>query len=407
MDMTIKASNYGRRQKKTFPVTSLGTGELALSGAGIRSSVKSLAIGTFRSTEELFNYNSSSGSHDFTASISKDNSLSVGSTASADSFVPVLDTTSQHSGDHDDDLCSNDPYLGRRRQRPLKQEPQIPRCCVDTTADSVYAQTRYSSLLRAASLPTTLQVPPKARDFSRDDSSGVVLNFVPTPKKASKWEKEQLYWKTLVDTRQQNYGRLHQQTAQAYYSLGHSYLNADECKEAAAAFKLAYQIWKELEEPSHLSVGLGLDAYGLALLRSTKTTTTLLQAKSALDEAFSIRFHHLGVWHVDTVETFNKIASVHLHLGNYKDALSAYEEVYLVRKAIFGMDHPSVAISAHALANVHLKLSRHTEARRYYNIALEVYMKMRLSADHPTVASLLRDRSCLERVGMSSSGARN
>jgi hypothetical protein len=111
-----------------------------------------------------------------------------------------------------------------------------------------------------------------------------------------------------------------------------------------------------LREPA-LSVGRALDAYGLAALRSLKTHARLRQAKSALDEAFAIRFHQLGVWHVDTVETFNKIASVHLHMGNFREACRAYEEVYLVRKAIFGMKHPSVAISAHSLANVHLKLS--------------------------------------------------
>ena len=128
----------------------------------------------------------------------------------------------------------------------------------------------------------------------------------------------------------------------------------------------------------------------------------LQYAQRLLEQAFAVRVHHLGVWHADTVETYNKLASVQLHLGQVREAAKAYREVFLVRRAIFGPDHPSVAISAHSLANCYYKLRRVQESLKYYQIALTVYETMGLPYRHPTVATLLKDRSRLEQYMIAS-----
>jgi tetratricopeptide (TPR) repeat protein len=147
---------------------------------------------------------------------------------------------------------------------------------------------------------------------------------------------------------------------------------------------------------------------GLAMMRKAqpsrkaKKTTTMdtplmRKAQQILYQAFAIRFHKLGVWHVDTVETYNKLASVHLHLGELKEACQAYQQVLLVRRAIFGCSHPSVAISAHSLANVYYKLQMEHESMHWYQVALVIYEEdLQLSHHHPTVAKLLKDRARLD-----------
>merc|ERR1719162_254236 len=119
-------------------------------------------------------------------------------------------------------------------------------------------------------------------------------------------------------------------------------------------------------------------------------------ARRLLEQAFAIRNHHLGAWHVDTVETYNKLASVLLHLGLLKEASKAYREVFLVRRSIFGNGHPSVAIAAHSLANCHYKMGAVKESLGWYRISLDVYETMGLSYRHPAVTKLLMDQSRLE-----------
>jgi tetratricopeptide (TPR) repeat protein len=119
----------------------------------------------------------------------------------------------------------------------------------------------------------------------------------------------------------------------------------------------------------------------------------LQRARRLLEQAFAIRRRHLGVWHVDTVETYNKLASVHLHLGELQQACDAYQQVFAVRRAVFGCQHPSVAIAAHALANAYYKMRLAKESLRWYQTALKIYEQMQLSYQHPTVAKLLKDRS--------------
>ena len=211
-------------------------------------------------------------------------------------------------------------------------------------------------------------------------------------------QQEQSYWTGVVNNRSATLGTLHRHTAEAFLSLGHAHMRLNNYSEAMSSFQSSCKIFKALDGPTHVSVGRALDAFGLAALRCKQGGATyLIQAKTALEEAFAIRFHSLGVWHVDTVETFNKIASVYLHMGRLMEASLAYKEVYLVRKAIYGVNHPSVAISAHGLANVYLRMKQPEQSLLYFDVALGIYRSMHLPKGHPTVARLLNDRKRLRK----------
>ena len=145
-----------------------------------------------------------------------------------------------------------------------------------------------------------------------------------------------------------------------------------------------------------------VDSIGMAWSRVSQDEDSdhCHKAMAALEEAFQIRYELLGHWHPDCVETLNKIASVHLHLREYSEACEAYYEVFHVRLAIFGKDHPSVAIAAHALGNVLLKLASTEDAANFFQIAVEIYERMKLPNKHPAVTRLMRDYKRLDRIGL-------
>jgi len=251
------------------------------------------------------------------------------------------------------------------------------------------------------------------------------------------------YWRQRLHYATEHYGKTHSSTADAYFNLGRAQLslnegNADDTSDAflrdgpkyknAVRKKHRYDmaienltiakgIWERTHGPGHLAVGRALDSLALAIVRranhdrsesrrsnrgngdsqSSAAIDDLRYAQRLLEQAFGIRTHHLGVWHVDTVETFNKLAGVLLHLGRYRDASMAYREVFLVRRAIFGDHHPSVAIAAHSLANCHYKMGAIRESLEWYKVSLDIYETMGLSYRHPAIASLLRDQSRLEK----------
>jgi tetratricopeptide (TPR) repeat protein len=106
----------------------------------------------------------------------------------------------------------------------------------------------------------------------------------------------------------------------------------------------------------------------------------------------------LGPTHVDTIDTLNNMAAIHLHLQEFQEARQAYFEVWTLRELIFGPKHPSVAVTAHCLGGVHMRLGEVAEASKYYHIALDIYRDLQLSEDNPTVARLLTDITGLGRI---------
>jgi phage tail tube protein FII len=216
------------------------------------------------------------------------------------------------------------------------------------------------------------------------------------------------YWKQRIYHAESHLYYSKTAVADLRFSLGQTYMKSCQYDLAVDQFDRAQQIWQKKFGPNHLTVGRVLDAKGLALLRQQQQSQQrdsivssqkqLLQAQQFLNEAFAIRSRQLGVWHVDTVETYNKLASVYLHLGELIQACQAYHQVFLVRRAIFGMYHPSVAVSAHAVANVYYKLKKETESSHWYEVAISVYRGIPLRDDHPTVMKLLKDQSRLDHI---------
>ena len=410
--------NLPVKPSRRVNVKSLAAGEVStVKGKGqsvVRTHVMSLGTGAmdFTSVVTMDTSNSSGNKNNINHSLysSRDCSFTDGSTTTPDSFFAAHQN---YSSDEE----SNDPYIGRpRRRHSPPQEDVRPKenledyltACTSPETESVVASMGLptpSTSAMSLSFPKSLQLPILAGPSdsvsvpSKQASGGSL-----TPKKQAqraREERQQTYWNTIVAARTMTYGTSHPLTAEAYMACGQAFTRAGIHVEAIHAFKSACRIFRSYYGREHVSVARALDAVGLSTLKHSKATDSLYQARKVLDEAFAIRFAQLGPWHVDTVETYNKIASVHLHLKEFPEAAHTYKEVFLVRKAIFGDDHPSVAIAAHALANVHLRMGDTMESNTYYDVASDIYInKMRLKPDHPTVAKLLEDRKRLNRVRM-------
>jgi len=179
--------------------------------------------------------------------------------------------------------------------------------------------------------------------------------------------------------------------ARSLTTLGHTYLQQRDYAQARSVLLQAYQIYESIYDRNHTSVAQALDIYGVACLRSAQWKVGL----QALQRSFQIRNHHLGIWHVDTVDTYNKIAGVHWQMGHSNQALAEYQEVLKLRQAIMGPQHPSVAITAHALAKIYTQLSRKEEAQVHFALAKQIYEQMGMRYDHEAMAKLLRDHNAV------------
>jgi tetratricopeptide (TPR) repeat protein len=304
--------------------------------------------------------------------------------------------------DDDEDLFSvGDTFpsqdVSKPRHRAVKKDPYDEFMTAYTSQghfgldfDHLVSPTRFGSKvkIKKLTLPPNLNVSPAG--------SGTASRSEDVTEREHQCRKEQVFWDTTAATRSRDLGLFHHDTAEAFMSLGHAHLRLNEYDEAMEAFQTSCKIFNALDGPTHLSVGRALDAFGLAALRHYEGGTLyLIQAKTALEEAFAIRFHSLGVWHADTVETFNKIGTVYLHMGRLNEAADAYREVYLVRQAIYGSQHPSVAIVAHGLANILFNMRHLEEARNYFTVAFNIYQSMKLSNRHPAMVRLQVDQSRL------------
>ena len=170
-------------------------------------------------------------------------------------------------------------------------------------------------------------------------------------------------------------------------------------------FKGATRVFRRVNGHLDLSVAKALDKMGLAACRLNQSKSNLENAFAYLHQALLIRHDVLGPMHVDTIDTLNNLAGVHLHLNEIPEARDAYYEVWMARQAIFGPKHPSVAVTAQALGGVYVRLANVEEASKYYHSAFEIYQELQLSPDHPTMARLLIDVAALRRI-MTSMGYR-
>lgn len=347
-------------------------------------------------------------------------SLSVGSAVSADSFIYIRGSHGDHFDVYDEPDDFVDPYLANnrrtsnfRKNRPISPERTLVTAAMedidddyDSTASDDESDMRPGahSQLVMQELPRCLEFHIKSFEATKLDSFEIRQRREELSPLQQKHVQERFFWNKIVTDRIRHYGgAMHLRVAEGLMLLGNAHLNCAEYSDALKIYRSAVRIFRNLRGDSHLTVARSLDKVGLVCCR-LKDSEHLTLALHALGEAFAIRYETLGPIHVDTVDTLNNMAGVHLHRGEFKQAREAYWEVYAVRQVLFGSRHPSVAVTAHALGSIHLNLAQVQDAARYYKRAMEIYKAMSLSAENPTVKRLVRDMTTLARVSRSTAG---
>jgi tetratricopeptide (TPR) repeat protein len=202
-------------------------------------------------------------------------------------------------------------------------------------------------------------------------------------------QKKQIeYWNRLVIRRSVALGARHVRTAEALMDLGNAQLSAKDYLSAIRSYNSALKVFQEKYGNLHLSVARALDKVGLA---TSMTHTNLDSALSSLTEALKIRCEMLGHDHIDSVDSLNNVAGVHLNRGEYTIAAHYYRVVIRYREHIFGRCHASVGVTAHTLACVlDDRLDQGTDARAYFNMARDIYGALGLAKSHYFVDSCAR-----------------
>lgn len=263
--------------------------------------------------------------------------------------------------------------------------------------------------------PTSLDFPltrsiPTAPSYERVDEPSTASHASSIPEltlnpKLWRAQQQRLYWSTVVERLFAVHGSYYLETADARMELGQASLQANEFGAAKENFQAAYCTYRRFRKT--VACAKALDRLGVATSHlkirggsggSSGNNNTYPQALRLLHDAFWLRKQELGLWHVDTVDTMNRIARVHCLADQWNKARRAYWEVFWVRKAIFGAYHPSVAVAAHDLANAFCRLGKLSDADNFYQLGLEIYDRMGLSASNPAVAKLLRDMKQLKRL---------
>lgn len=203
-------------------------------------------------------------------------------------------------------------------------------------------------------------------------------------------------WKEILMNRVSRLGPHDLEIAKGLNELGAAHIRNKQHTEALAVYKKAARILRQHYGDQSLAVAHALDKVGLAAslcptepispTSSTHVSENLEWGLVALKEAFKIRLHFLGPWHVDVVDTLNNLAGIYLRRSEKDKAYDAYLQVLIVRIAIFGKNHASVAVTAQTLGTLSMTMTKFNEAMNYFKVCLRIYRQgMNLKDNHPLV----------------------
>jgi tetratricopeptide (TPR) repeat protein len=168
-------------------------------------------------------------------------------------------------------------------------------------------------------------------------------------------------------------------------NLGVALMNVEDYFSAVGALAEAAQFWRKRRKPVALARVLDRQGACLAALNMRKV------ALECFSEAFSLRYKHLGPWHIDTIDSRKSMGNAYFALGCVSEARKCLLEVFRIQRAIFQTCHLSVAISAHDLANVMATEGLFDEAKKFFRIAWNTYSRLKFPPTNAAVEQLLND----------------
>jgi len=119
-------------------------------------------------------------------------------------------------------------------------------------------------------------------------------------------------------------------------------------------------------------------------------------AMQALNLSFGLRQHHLGPYHVDTIDVLHLMGVTLWTVRDYANARRFFFQVLAARQAVFGMQHPAVASVLHRLGQCFATQGYRYRARKYYDQAIEIYQNLGVQSENSSMRRILQDKKDLE-----------
>lgn len=270
----------------------------------------------------------------------------------------------------------------------------------------IFAKRKILSLMKKLLLlapNTKKESEPKTIIKSESSSSLLSVSLDPSILDA-RAEVDLRFWQRVVAQRIQLYGATHVATVDAMLELGKEFWNANDFAHASNVLEHAVDNARAIADISmsddrQLLVACAMEKLGWCLSFQFKDPGRKLKAIEYVEGAFKIRYHILGLYHGDTIESLNVMAGVHGRLGDFQRAVQAYNEALLLRRAVYGPYHPSVAVASHKLGQIHARLHNAPRALQYFDLAKRIYVdQMKLPQTNPSLAILQNDLRALQLV---------
>ncbi len=185
-------------------------------------------------------------------------------------------------------------------------------------------------------------------------------------------------------------GVSHPDTAASLMYLGEVYRRQGALDEAKPLVERSVQMRQKILGPEHPETAASLTA--LALYYQDKGEES--QVLSLLAEALAIREKALGYNSPDLAASLSLLGDYHRRRGAYQQALPLLEKSLQIQERTLGRLHPATAASLASLGRLYLDMGFYSKAQAALEQALQVRQKA-LGLEHPLAVQSLGDLGLL------------
>lgn len=184
--------------------------------------------------------------------------------------------------------------------------------------------------------------------------------------------------------RERNLGRTHPLVAESLNNLAALHRELRHYQRAAALYRRAISIFRDLAEPGDTRV-----AYPLSNLATVYHDQGRFEEAEPLHlEALEIRRRELGEDHPEVGMSLNHVGWFYAISGDAEQAGAYYRRALALREKVLGPEHPDTALTLNNFGLLRLDQGRLDEAAGYFERALAIREK-RLQPHHRNIADSL------------------
>ena len=202
-----------------------------------------------------------------------------------------------------------------------------------------------------------------------------------------KYEEARDHHTRALAIQEQTLGPNHPDVAYSLSELGMVSLVTGDVDTGRQTFERALSILENALGPDHPDVANAITQLGIA----ADLEQRYADARKYFERALAIRISALGPEHPIVAGSLTNLALVAETEGNYEEAEEYFERARASLEKQLGPEHPEIAKVNYNLGLVARAAGKHEKAHDHLSLAVAIYSKSTLSADHPEVKAALVD----------------